>query len=250
MTEDELIDSSIGDPPIGEPPIGEPVPSKHPRIRKVMGLLLTGFAAVIPIVGTIWLMVVIYKVLMRVGDEMIKFALKMLNLLRSGEDLVTEDFAFYGSNFVRFLIPVMLLLLIGFGVANRPGRKFLHWLDHAMQHVPYLGFIYSALKQFVDAVKNLGGESKFKSVAYIEYPSPGCRLLGFVTGNYYDAQIGKNVTTVFIPTSPNPMTGFTIIIDDDKVEDSSMSLEEASKMILSAGLVAPPSFQSDIARKA
>jgi uncharacterized membrane protein len=249
MTEDELIDSSSGESPIGDPPIGEPVPSKHPRIRKVMGMLLTGFAAVIPIVGTIWLMVVIYKVLMRVGDEMIKFSLKMLNLLRSGEDLVTEDFAFYGSNFVRFLIPVMLLLLIGFGVANRPGRKFLHWLDYAMQHVPYLGFIYSALKQFVDAVKNLGGESKFKSVAYIEYPSPGCRLLGFVTGNYYDAQIGKNVTTVFIPTSPNPMTGFTIIIDDDKVEDSSMSLEEASKMILSAGLVAPPSFQEDISHR-
>jgi uncharacterized membrane protein len=101
----------------------------------------------------------------------------------------------------------------------------------------------------VDAVKNLCGERKKKSVAYIEYPSPGCRLLGFVTGNYYDAQIGKNVTTVFIPTSPNPMTGFTIIIDDDKVEDSSMSLEEASKMILSAGLVAPPSFQEDISHR-
>ncbi|MBT8036102.1 MAG: DUF502 domain-containing protein [Verrucomicrobiae bacterium] len=244
MTKEKSIDM-----PVEEPPIGEPVPSKHPRIRRVMRLLLTGFAAVIPIVGTIWLMVVIYKVLMRVGDALITFLLRALNLMQSGTDLVTEDFAFYGSNFVRFLIPVMLLLLIGFGVANRPGRQFLHWLNHAMQHVPYLGFIYSALKQFVDAVKNLGGESKFKSVAYVEYPSPGCRLLGFVTGNYHDSQIGRDVTTVFIPTSPNPMTGFTIIIDDEKVEGSSMSLEEASKMILSAGLVAPPSFQSDIARK-
>ena len=225
---------------------GEPALIKHPRLRKVMSLLLTGLAAVIPIVGTIWLLIVIYKILMRVGDEMIKLALKGLNLMRSGQDLVTEDFAFYGSNFVRFLIPVFLLLLIGFGVANRPGRKIMHWMNKAMQRIPYLGFIYSTLKQFVDAVKNLGGDKKFKSVAYIEYPSPGCRLLGFVTGNYHDAQKGIDVTTVFIPTSPNPMTGFTVIIDDDKVQDSSMTLEEASKMILSAGLVAPASFQDDM----
>ena len=114
-----------------------------------------------------------------------------------------------------------------------------------MQRVPYLGAVYSALKQFVDAVKNLGGERKFKSVAYVEYPSPGCRLLGFVTGNYHDTQSGEDVTTVFIPTSPNPMTGFTLIVEDVKVEDSAMSLEEASKMILSAGLVAPESFREE-----
>ncbi len=236
MTEDNRIDS----------PIGELQPAKHPRIRKVMGLLLTGFAAVIPIVGTIWLMVMVYKVLMRVGDELIKLCLKGLNMMRSGQDLVTGDFAFYGSNFVRFLIPVFLLLLIGFGVANRPGRKILHWMNHAMQRIPYLGFIYATLRQFVDAVKNLGGDRKFKSVAYVEYPSPGCRMLGFVTGNYHDAQVGRDVTTVFIPTSPNPMTGFTIIIDADKVQDSSMTLEEASKLILSAGLVAPASFQDEM----
>ena len=70
-------------------------------------------------------------------------------------------------------------------------------------------------------------------------------MLGFVTGNYHDAQTGKDVTTVFIPTSPNPMTGFVIIIDDERVHDSDMTLEEASKMILSAGLVAPASYQSD-----
>ena len=226
-------------------PTGKMKLNKHPYIARVMGLLLTGLAAVVPIVGTVWLLVVIYKILMRVGDEMLKLALKGLNLMRSEPDLVTEDFAFYGSNFVRFLIPVFLLLLVGFAVANRPGRKILHWLDQGMQLVPYLGSVYSALKQFVDAVKNLGGERKFKSVAYVEYPSPGCKLLGFVTGNYHDIQSGEDVTTVFVPTSPNPMTGFTIIVEDDKVEDSSMSLEEASKMVLSAGLVAPASYQED-----
>ena len=106
-----------------------------------------------------------------------------------------------------------------------------------MERIPYLGFIYSAIKQFVDALRNLGGDQKFKSVAYVEYPSPGCRMLGFVTGNYLDPQTGKDVTTVFMPTSPNPMTGFVIIIDDERVHHSDLSLEQASKMVLSAGLV-------------
>lgn len=225
--------------------IGEPALKKHPRVRRFMGLLLTGLAAVVPIVGTIWLLVLIYKILMRVGDSLLKGSLKVLNAV-SGAGLESSDFAFYGSNFARFLIPVFLLLLVGSAVANRPGRKVMHWMNSAMQRIPYLGFIYSALKQFVDAVKNLGGDRKFKSVAYVEYPSPGCRMIGFVTGNYHDAQTGQDVTTVFIPTSPNPMTGFIIIIEDDKVQNSDMTLEEASKMILSAGLVAPASFQEEM----
>lgn len=215
---------------------------KHPRIRLVMGLLLRGLAAVIPIVGTVWLLVIIYKVLMGVGDSMLSMMLKALNLLRSGENLTSSDFAFHGSNFLRFLMPVILLLIIGAGVASKPGHRLLHWMDQGMQRIPYLGYIYSALKQFVDAVRDLGGDRKFKSVAYVEYPSPGCRMLSFVTGNYHDSQTGKDVTSVFIPTSPNPMTGFVIIVEDDKVQHCDMSLEEATKMVLSAGLVAPASY--------
>ncbi len=217
---------------------------KNSVIRRVMGFLFTGLAAVVPVIGTVWLLMLIYKVLLQVGDLMLEFILRVLNLVWPGESLSSEYFAFYSSNFVRFLMPVVLLLVIGFAVANRPGRKILHWLNGLMEAIPYLGFIYSALKQFVDALRDLGGNRKFKSVAYVEYPSPGCRMLGFVTGNYHDAQTGKDVTTVFIPTSPNPMTGFVIIIDDERVHDSEMTLEEAGKMILSAGLLAPASFKS------
>ena len=218
--------------------------------RRVMGLLLTGLAAVVPIVGTIWLLVLIYKILLRVGELIIDKLMVLLNGIRwrvhdEGRPFNEWSFEFFGSDFVRFLIPVLLLLGVGFAVANRPGRKVLRWMNGVMQRIPYLGFIYSALKQFVDAVRNLGGERKFKSVAYVEYPSPGCRMIGFVTGNYHDAQTGQDVTTVFIPTSPNPMTGFIIVIEDDKVQNSDMTLEEASKMILSAGLVAPASYQEE-----
>lgn len=222
----------------------------HPRLRKIMAYLLTGLAAIVPVMGTVWLLVLVYKALLKVGDMILSRLVIIVNgcrwyLLDSADAIVEWDFVFFGSNFVRFLIPVLLLLLIGCAVASRPGHQLLHRMDEAMQRIPYLGYIYSALKQFVDALRDLGGERKFKSVAYVEYPSPGCRMLGFVTGNYHDVQSGKDVTTVFIPTSPNPMTGFVIIIEDGKVQNCDMSLEEATKMVLSAGLVAPQSYQKN-----
>ena len=148
-------------------------------------------------------------------------------------------FEFPGADLIQALLPVLIVFGVGFAVTNRPGRRALSWVEGRIDRLPILGFVYSSIRQLVDALKGLGGERKFKGVAYIEYPSPGCRLLGFVTANYHDAQTGKDVTAVFMPTSPNPLTGFVVIVDDEKVTKSDMTLEEASKLIISAGLVSP-----------
>ncbi len=224
-----------------------PPPSKlNPRVRRVLNVFAAGFAAVIPIIGTIWLVKLIYQLLLEVGDRITAFFVKAFMVLR-GEDIngkVVIDFP--GDDAFRLILPVLLLLGIGFILTNRLGKSILQWFNRTVRRIPVLGFIYSTLSQFVDAVRGLGGDQKFKGVAYVEYPSPGSRLIGFITGNYHDVQTGKGVTTIFIPTSPNPMTGFVVIMDDDKVFKSDMSLEEASKMILSAGLVAPESFADDM----
>jgi len=226
-----------------EEPIGQPRPIKHPVIRRALSIFLAGLATVIPVVGTVWLIYLIFKVLLVVGEKIIEWILRMLNFLRGAEGkLDAWTFTFPGDEFAWFFIPVTLLFLMGFAVMNRPGRAMVNWVDGAITRIPVMGFIYATLKQFVDALRNLGGPRKFKGVAYVEYPSPGCRLLGFITGNYHDPDTGKNVTSVFLPTSPNPMTGFIVVVDDDKLIECHMTLEEASKMILSAGLVSPASF--------
>jgi len=225
--------------------IGKPSETKHPRVRKVLKPFLAGMATVIPILGTGWLVVLVFKLLHSMGRAFIEHVLKVLNQLRgaTGDEAWSLE-GFPGDDLLWLLIPLALLFLAGAAVTNKPGRRFVVWVDRLMTRLPLLGFIYSTLKQFVEAVRNLGGEQKFKGVAYVEYPSPGCRLIGFITGNYFDKQTERDVTTVFIPTSPNPMTGFVVVIDDEKVFDSDMTLEEAGKMVLSAGLVAPESFLS------
>ena len=230
-----------------------PLEAGHPRLRKTASVLFAGVASVVPVAGTIWLLVIIYKMLRAVGDAIIDGVMRVVNFLRGAEvwdalDLLKPiesrppkvwEFDFPGATLLQALLPVLILFGIGFAVTNSPGRRALAWVEGKIARLPMLGFVYSGIKQVVDAVRDLGGERKFKGVAYIEYPSPGCRLLGFVTGNFRDAQTGRDVTSIFMPTSPNPLTGFVLIVDDEKVMNSEMSLEEASKMIVSAGLVAP-----------
>lgn len=223
----------------------------HGGLRRAFSTLLAGVASVVPVLATAWLLVMIYQILGDLGGGIIAGVFHFLNWLRGvdPESEIAWSFVFPGSNLVLALLPVLIVFGIGFAVTNALGRHLLHWFESKIRRLPLLGFVYSSIKQLVDALKGLGSERKFKGVAYVEYPSPGCRLLGFVTGNFHDAQLGKDVTSVFLPTAPNPLTGFVIIIEDERVHDANMSLEEASKLVLSAGLVAPPGVVSQPSKR-
>jgi uncharacterized membrane protein len=224
-----------------EGPKEAPQASTHPRLKKALSTLLAGVVSALPVMVTVWLLTLLYRVLRNVGDTIIDGFFRILNFVRGVKpsNLDAWAFDFPGANFVHALLPVMIVFGVGFAVTNRPGRRALAWVETKIDRLPLLGFVYTSIKQLVDALKGLGGERKFKGVAYIEYPSPGCRLLGFVTANYFDVQAGRDVTAIFMPTSPNPLTGFVLIVDDEKVSKCDMTLEEASKLIISAGLVSP-----------
>ncbi len=231
--------------------------------KKTLSLLLAGLATVIPIVGTAFLLIWIYQALLTVGRTLIFGIFKMLDWFRginyvegSNGRLVplnSEEGEGWMMNLyslpqgIWFFVPIILLACVGIAVTNRPGQAVVNWVDGALMRVPFMGFLYSTIKQGVDAFRDMGGARKFKGVAWVEYPSPGCRLLGFVTGTFQDAKKGKEVTSVFIPTSPNPMTGFVVVVDEDRLEESQLSVEEATKLLLSAGLVAPDRLVQDAA---
>lgn len=204
------------------------------------GVTLAGLAAVLPLIGSIWLVVFVYGILVAVGDKMLLWFLKSCALLM-GEPKAYLDWQidFFGANLLRLLLPLTLLFVVGLVLLARPSKRVVSKLGSLCTKFPLVGTVYAGLEQFVDALREIGRDHKFKSVVYVEYPSKGYRLLGFVTGNYSDTDSGEDVTSVFIPTSPNPMTGFLVIVDDAQVVRSNMTVEQASKMVLSAGLVTP-----------
>ena len=215
--------------------------AKHGGLKRAFSTLLAGVASVLPVLATLWLLVLVYKILGQAGDSIIESLFRFLNQLR-GVAHDSKDawaFRFPGSSLVQALLPVAVVFGIGFAVTNSLGRYLLNWVEDRISKLPVIGFVYGSVKQLVDAVKGIGAERNFKGVAYVEYPSPGCRLVGFITGSYVDPKSGVSYTAVFLPTAPNPLTGFVVLIEDARIIPCDMSLEAAMKLVISAGLVAP-----------
>ncbi|MCB1079471.1 MAG: DUF502 domain-containing protein, partial [Verrucomicrobiae bacterium] len=195
----------------------------------------------IPVIITAWLLVLSYRFILFVGEPVINLACRGLNLAlgRTEEAGNLIEPAGWFVNTFGILTPILIFIALGVMAANVLGAKVIHLFERLLLKFPIISYVYSGLKQMMDSFRSFGGARSFKRVVYVEYPAPGCRLLGFVTGQYFDQVAGCEMTHIFIPTAPNPMTGFVIVADSDHVIETSLSIEQATKIILSAGLVTP-----------
>lgn len=145
-----------------------------------------------------------------------------------------------------FLIILGIILGLGFMARNVIGKRVLEGVDAFFLGIPVIAFVYRGLKQAIESFQMNGPKRRFQRVVYVKHPVPGSRLVGFVTGDYYDSQIEKGVTSVSVPTSPNLLTGFVIIVENEHVIESKLSLEEATKLVFSAGLISPFKSASEV----
>ena len=183
-------------------------------------MALTGVVVAIPLLATLWVVKLAYVSINDIS------APALLNL---------------GINMplLPFFVTLGLFIALGFMTSNVLGRKLLEKMEMALLRVPFVATVYAAIKQVIDSFKSFKNIENFKRVVYLDYPADGARLIGFVTGQYYDSNLDEEMTSVVIPTAPNPMTGLVVVVPASKLTESSLTLEEAMKMVVSAGLVAP-----------
>jgi uncharacterized membrane protein len=139
------------------------------------------------------------------------------------------------------LLVIVVLTLLGMLTANIVGRTVVGWGDRLVHRMPVIGTIYKTLKQIFETVV-AQTEPAFKQVCLIEYPSKGLWALAFVIGatkGEIQAKLDDELLTVFLPTTPNPTTGFMLFIPKKDVKILDMSVEEGAKMLISAGIVTP-----------
>jgi uncharacterized membrane protein len=140
-----------------------------------------------------------------------------------------------------FILLGLLVLAVGWIVHNAVGRRLLGWWNDTVARFPVIGRLYNAASQIVQAV--LGEQKRvFKRVVLVPFPSDSLWSVGFVTsedsgdlGRY----VGAPTCNVFVPTTPNPTTGFLLVVPRDRLRETAMSVEEAVKAIISAGSVSP-----------
>jgi uncharacterized membrane protein len=218
--------------PTADPPAGDRT-KPHP-VHRFRNTFATGLVVVVPLVATLWLLSVSLQAIHHVTQQVFGFLIPRPAFLP--EDRFFSDLV---HNSIPILILVGAIFAAGVFATHAIGSRVLQVFDWLVLRVPLVSTIYSAVKQVLETLRGFDGNPSFKSVVYVDYPAPGCRLIGFVTGRYQDPSLEKPVVTVFLPTSPNPLTGFVVAVDADRVRDSRLSVEEATKLVVSAGLVSP-----------
>jgi len=137
---------------------------------------------------------------------------------------------------IEILISIILITIVGGISLSFLGKKILKIIDDLFKKIPFLRTIYSAIVQMTETFSKSGGSKK--SVVLVEYPRKGIWAVGFATkenkGEMSD-KANKRLLNVFIPTTPNPTSGFLLMFPIDEVIYLNMSFEEASKFIVSAG---------------
>lgn len=133
-----------------------------------------------------------------------------------------------------------VLLITGLLVTNLVGRRFVAYWERVLQRIPLVRSVYGGVKGFTESV--FSNDKSFRKVVMIEYPRTGVWSIGFVTSDNMQeisAKLGAQQVCVYIPTAPNPTSGFIVMVPQEKVLELNMSVDAAMKMIITCGVVVP-----------
>jgi uncharacterized membrane protein len=176
------------------------------------------------------------------------FVLKFLVGLMDGTLLLLpaawrpEAVVGFGIPGLGLLLALVVLLVTGVAVTNLVGRQLVTWWEELMQRIPFVRSIYSGAKTFTETVFTGKGQA-FKRVLLVEYPRRGIWTLGFQSGEEVAEvahRAGKRLICVFIPTTPNPTSGFIIMVPVEDVIPMDMSVDDAMRLVFTLGVVSPP----------
>jgi len=141
----------------------------------------------------------------------------------------------------RLFFAVIIIFIVGFLARNYIGSKLIEFWENIVNKIPFIRTIYVAIKQLGEAIF-AKKEKDFKRVVLIEYPREGIFTLAFTTGigeGEIQKKTKKRVLNIFVPTTPNPTSGFYLLVPEDEIKFLDMSVEDAFKLIISGGMATP-----------
>ncbi|MFP4013984.1 MAG: DUF502 domain-containing protein [Chitinispirillaceae bacterium] len=196
--------------------------------KRFFTYFLQGLLALLPLMVSWYVVSVLFKFVHSVFDDVLFF---IPQVFRSSWVTVFLLELFIAVQFV------VLVAGFGFLVKTLLGKSILSRIDRFFSSIPVLNSIYSATRQVVNLFAIRKG-NVFSRPVLVEYPTPGVWAVAFNTGELVEGCNDENsFCTVFIPTSPNPTSGFTVIVPSKKIRPLNVSVEEAVKMVLTGGAV-------------
>jgi len=208
-------------------------PFAHIRRRLVQGVIL-----VLPLVVTIWLLGVLFDVVNGNVTPVVRGLLEWI-----GMPGLERSLARLGIPVLSLALTLTVIYLLGLIGGNLAGRRLLLLIESWILRIPLVKGIYGSARQLLDAF-NITGKRAFSKVVLLEYPRAGLWTLGFVTteAEHVVERAGDgpvSAVPVFLPTTPNPTSGWMLLVPTTQLRVLDISIEDAVKMIVSGGIVSP-----------
>jgi uncharacterized membrane protein len=188
---------------------------------------ISGLLVIIPVVGTIWIL----KVIVFYADDMVMGLLPYR--------VQPKAWLGYDIPGLGFFLTIGVILIVGVATRLYVGRKFVRLGEYIISKVPVGRSIYKSFKQFMGAFITDDEGAKHRRVVAVEYPRRGCYMVGFVVGPVQPGlqkQFDEPWITIFLPTSPNPTSGYMISVPEKDTIRLPISTDEAFKYIISGNL--------------
>jgi len=215
-----------------------------------------GLVTVLPAVISVAVLVWLFKNVANLTDTLLIFLPRKLTHQDGGNGPM-----YWYWSVVALVFAVFLIGAVGVLARYYFGKRLIEWVDSTLLRIPLLNKVYGTMKQVNDAFST-GSKTSFRTVALVEFPSAGIYSLGFITSEQQgevQAKLGEKIVCVFIPTTPNPTSGFLVLLPEDKVTRLEMSVADGIKYIISLGSIAPeylgrsrlstsPSLPTNVAR--
>lgn len=206
----------------------------HPS-RLIREHFFTGILTVVPFLVIVWLAGIVLENVWQLR-ALIPSVILPENLFDNETMVAIMNFLFLGLVCIGLVFGISF---VGWISKKVLGKKILRFLYEIIQYVPVLRSIYTALDQLLRTFASQQGGKQFNRVVYVEFPKEGSWTLAFVTGPAKVKAIGENLLNVFVPTTPNPTSGFFFLVPENKVIETQYSVEEAFRIIISLGIAQP-----------
>jgi uncharacterized membrane protein len=200
----------------------------------------TGLAVVLPVIISIGVALWLFNQAVAVSDILL-FPFRFIpgiDLSDIWKDGKPGTDLYFEWKVVAILEAVVLTGLLGFLTRYYIGKKLVQLMDYVLLNVPLLGKIYGTVKQVNQAFTS-EKKSSFQQVIMVEFPRKGLYSVGFLTAEQVKTDEGESIISIFVPTTPNPTTGFLLVLPESKVVKLDMSVADGIKYIVSLGAVPP-----------
>ncbi len=209
---------------------------KVKRKRTFRGTLLTGTLIILPVFITIWTILFVFQLISQLVTPTL---LRIFELMGFGLFL-ERAWVEYTAPLVSVAVLVTAIFLLGLIGGNVIGKQVINAIERLLKSIPVVSGIYSAVRQFLDTFSS-GGRA-FNKVVLIQYPREGLWTLALLTSETegeVPVRAGTKLVSVFVPTTPNPTSGWLLFVPKGEVIELSMSVDDAFKMIISGGVLIP-----------